>query len=87
MNAEKIANKARKSISKYCIDECHAYCCRKGYLVATPKEYRKITRMIAIGVDKTSFSKILTVSVLLQIFEIPNILPSVKSKQRLVTFS
>ncbi len=37
-------NKARKSISKFCIDECHAYCCRKGYLVLTEKEAKLITK-------------------------------------------
>ncbi len=33
MDAEKIAKQARKSLGKYCMQECHAYCCRKGYLI------------------------------------------------------
>ena len=44
MDAEKIANKARKSISTYCFEECKSYCCRKGYLILTPKEARKTTQ-------------------------------------------
>ena len=44
MDVEKVADKARKSISSYCIEECKAYCCRKGYLVLTPKEARKTTQ-------------------------------------------
>lgn len=30
---ERLAKKARESISDFCINECHAYCCRKGYLI------------------------------------------------------
>jgi len=30
---EYIARKARKSISKFCYEECKSYCCRKGYLI------------------------------------------------------
>lgn len=33
MDIERLAQKARKSISRYCIEECKAYCCRKGYLI------------------------------------------------------
>ena len=43
VDAEKIAEKARKSISKYCFEECGAYCCRKGYLVLTEVEANVIT--------------------------------------------
>ena len=32
LRLERIANKARKSISEFCLHECNAYCCRKGYL-------------------------------------------------------
>ena len=42
MKAENIANKARKSLSKFCMDECRAYCCRKGYLVMNKKEFSLI---------------------------------------------
>lgn len=30
--AEQIASKARRALSKYCYEECKAYCCRRGYL-------------------------------------------------------
>ena len=42
--ANKIANKARKSISKFCFEDCMAYCCRKGYLVLTKYEVNKVTQ-------------------------------------------
>ena len=29
---------ARDSISSYCINECNAYCCRKGYLILKKEE-------------------------------------------------
>ena len=38
MNAEYIAQKARKAIGDFCFEECGAYCCRKGYLILQPKE-------------------------------------------------
>lgn len=43
MNAELIAKQARKSLSSYCVEECRAYCCRKGYLVLNLKECELIT--------------------------------------------
>jgi Fe-S-cluster containining protein len=33
LKAEEIANRARGSISKICIEECKALCCRKGFLI------------------------------------------------------
>lgn len=39
-----IADKARNSISKYCFEDCHAYCCRKGYLVLKPEEVDTVTQ-------------------------------------------
>jgi len=44
IDAEKIAEEARNSISKYCFEECGAYCCRKGYLVLTEEEAKVVTR-------------------------------------------
>ncbi|MBU2561740.1 MAG: YkgJ family cysteine cluster protein [Nanoarchaeota archaeon] len=44
MDAEEIANKARKSIGRYCAEECKAYCCRKGYLVMTANESELVTQ-------------------------------------------
>ena len=38
MDAEAIADEARKSIGKFCIEECRAFCCRKCYLVLEEDE-------------------------------------------------
>ncbi len=35
---ERLANESRKVLGKYCIEECHAYCCRKGYLIVSEIE-------------------------------------------------
>lgn len=44
MTPEQIAVKARRSLWDYCMNECSAYCCRKGYLVITPAEAKLITK-------------------------------------------
>lgn len=44
MDAETLAQKARKSISKFCIEECHAFCCRKGYLILKNDEVDLVTQ-------------------------------------------
>ncbi|MBU0615231.1 MAG: YkgJ family cysteine cluster protein [Nanoarchaeota archaeon] len=44
MEIQRLLNKARRSISSYCINECKAYCCRKGYLVLTQKEHDLILK-------------------------------------------
>lgn len=38
MDAKKLAEKARSSLGRYCSEECHAYCCQKGYLNLTEDE-------------------------------------------------
>ncbi len=43
MQTEKIAQQARKAISRFCIEECRSYCCRKGYLVMTKEEKELVT--------------------------------------------
>lgn len=62
--AEKIADKARESISKFCMNECKAYCCRKGYImvredqlneIATKEIQKKLTEEKKI--EKYSFSQ------------------------------
>ncbi len=40
--AEEIADKARTSLSNYCMEECKSYCCRKGYLVLTPTQVKLV---------------------------------------------
>lgn len=37
-NIEKLLTEARKSIGEYCINECGAYCCSKGFLVLSIDE-------------------------------------------------
>jgi Fe-S-cluster containining protein len=38
MTPEEIARRARKSIGQFCMEECKAYCCRKGFLVMTVRQ-------------------------------------------------
>lgn len=42
MKPQEIAEKAKKSISKFCTKECKAYCCRKSYIVLNGKEVELI---------------------------------------------
>ena len=44
MDAEAIAKQARKSIGRFCIEECKAYCCRKGYLILKPGQLDLVTQ-------------------------------------------
>ena len=44
MKAEEIAEKARRSISNFCSEECKAYCCRKSHLVLTSEKVDLVTR-------------------------------------------
>jgi len=44
MDAEKLADKARNSISSYCINECKSFCCRKGYLPLIKEQVDKVTK-------------------------------------------
>lgn len=42
MHVNQIA-KARKRVSRYCVEECKAYCCRKGYLELNREEMIVVT--------------------------------------------
>lgn len=44
VKAEKIAALARKSLSKFCSEECRSYCCRKGYLVLNKNELELVSQ-------------------------------------------
>jgi Fe-S-cluster containining protein len=44
MDAEAIADKARKSIGRFCIEECRSFCCRKCYLVLEEDEVDVVTQ-------------------------------------------
>lgn len=39
-----LADKARNSIAKYCMEECQAHCCRAGHLILKGKEVNKVTQ-------------------------------------------
>lgn len=40
--AERIADEARNSISEFCMNECGAYCCRKGYIMVREHQLNTI---------------------------------------------
>ncbi|MFH1064537.1 MAG: hypothetical protein V1729_05630 [Candidatus Woesearchaeota archaeon] len=44
MNVDYILNKARKSLSSFCVDECRAFCCRKCYLVLDKDQVDTVTQ-------------------------------------------
>jgi Fe-S-cluster containining protein len=51
-DAERLAVKARNSISKYCYSECNAYCCRKGYILLNTNEAKLVTGKTQKGLEK-----------------------------------
>ncbi len=57
MKAEEIAEKARRSISKFCSEECKAYCCRKSYLVLTSKEVDLVAQGVRTGLEDKKIVK------------------------------
>jgi Fe-S-cluster containining protein len=54
---ERIANKARKDVGKFCYEECGAYCCRKGYLVMNRKQADIVTKGKTDDLEKTDALK------------------------------
>ncbi len=42
MDIRELASQARTSISAFCVNDCGAYCCRKGYLEMTLQEAKLI---------------------------------------------
>lgn len=44
IDPERLAGKARSSISRFCIDECRAYCCRSSYLPLKDEEIDAVTQ-------------------------------------------
>jgi len=40
--AERIADEARRAISDFCINECGAYCCKKGYIMVREHQLKQI---------------------------------------------
>ncbi len=55
MNVNEIANKARNVISDYCINECHSYCCRKGFLMLSDEEVSLMIGNKKEGLEKDGF--------------------------------
>ncbi len=48
-----IISQARKSIGNFCIEECNAYCCRKGYILINEKQVNLLaTENEQIGLKK-----------------------------------
>lgn len=56
--AQLIAKRARESISSYCIDECGAYCCRKGQLTLNVDNVLLFVDTVAIGVNNKTIKKL-----------------------------
>lgn len=51
-DAEKLAEKARQSIGKFCAEECRAYCCRTGNLTISKEESAVFDHQILTKTDK-----------------------------------
>jgi Fe-S-cluster containining protein len=58
MKVQEIAKEARESISKYCIEECKAYCCRKGHLILNEEELKLLTGDKQEELENKGFIKI-----------------------------
>lgn len=54
---QKLVSEARNSISDYCMFECHAYCCRKGYLLLDEDELNLLTQDKRLDLEKNNFIK------------------------------
>ena len=58
MTIQDLASLARKSISDFCMIECSAYCCRKGYLLLSEDELNLLTSNKRFDLEKNGFIKI-----------------------------
>ncbi len=54
IKAEIISKKARRSISRFCYEECNAYCCRKGFLILSKEQLDLVTKNVAKDIVKVS---------------------------------
>jgi hypothetical protein len=45
LNSNSTELRARVALGDYCFTDCKAYCCRKGYIDLTPKEYELIFKI------------------------------------------
>ena len=41
---KELLDKARHDLSSYCVNECNAYCCNKGYLVLNKSQLDLVTK-------------------------------------------
>ena len=44
MNPETIVKEAKESLTNFCLEECKALCCRKGFLVLKPDQVELVTQ-------------------------------------------
>jgi len=56
-NIQQLANEARNHISEYCMTECNAYCCRKGYLILSSEEVDLLVGDKRSELEKNEFIK------------------------------
>lgn len=56
MLIEPLLIKARKSIGRFCFEECHAYCCRKGNLNLTAKQATRMPGAVSLSNQTFSLS-------------------------------
>ncbi|MCF7861866.1 hypothetical protein K9M79_06490 [Candidatus Woesearchaeota archaeon] len=54
-----IADEARRSIGEFCNTECHAYCCRKGYLILNAVQVDLVTQNKCLELTKSGSLKVL----------------------------
>ena len=59
MSIQELAKEARQSISEYCMNECNAYCCRKGFLEINEEEINLLAGNKRQQLEKDEFIKVL----------------------------
>mgnify|MGYP006291316507 CR=1 FL=1 len=57
MDGEDIARRARESLSRFCMEECKSYCCRKGHLTLNKKEVDTVFREAGEDAKRTFLLK------------------------------
>ena len=58
MLIQELVSNARNSISEFCMIECGAYCCRKGYLLFSKDELILLTSNKRTDLEKNGFIKL-----------------------------
>lgn len=57
MNIQELATLARQSISEYCMYDCQAYCCRKGFLILSRDELDLLVGSKRADLEQKDFIK------------------------------